>query len=203
MIKQYINLYFEKKKWRKLNKHNGTVKVNNFDSSLVSVGKYTYGKLNVINYSDRYQLKIGNYCSLAPEIIFVVCGEHNIKNISTFPFKVAFGLEKYEALSKGDIVIEDDVWIGVRATILSGVHIGQGAVVAAGSVVTEDVPPYAIVGGVPAKIIRYRFNSEVIQRLLKINYYNLDDKTINKKIKYLYEELNDTNVFNIIEHIKT
>lgn len=69
---------------------------------------------------------------------------------------------------KGNIDVEDDVWIGLNATICAGVHIGQGAVIAAGAVVTDNVPPYAIVGGVPAKIIKYRFTKELIQELLQI-----------------------------------
>lgn len=72
---------------------------------------------------------------------------------------------KHEATSKGDIVVKDDVWIGYGSIILSGVHIGQGAVIAAGSVVSHDVPPYAIVGGVPARLIKYRFSEEMTKKL--------------------------------------
>ena len=98
------------------------------------------------------------------------------------------GDPKAEAISKGDITI-DDVWIGFRATILSGVHIGQGAVVAAGAVVTKDVPPYAIIGGVPAKIIKYRFSPEVIEQLLKLDYSKLTDDMIWERIDDLYNSL--------------
>ena len=114
-----------------------------------------------------------------------------MQNISTFPFKVSFSLEEYEATSKGNIVIDDDVWIGYGATILSGVHIGQGAVIAAGAVVTKDVPPYAIVGGVPAKVIKYRFPQEMIEALLKIDYSKLDKNMISAHIDELYQELTD------------
>jgi serine acetyltransferase len=94
-----------------------------------------------------------------------------------------------EAVSKGDIVVGDDVWIGYGATILSGVHIGQGAVVAAGALVAKDVPPYAIVGGVPAKVIKYRFEPALIERLLEIDYSQLDDATIREHADDLYNGL--------------
>ena len=95
------------------------------------------------------------------------------------------------SLSKGDIKVDDDVWIGYGATILSGVHIGQGVVVAAGSVVTRDVPPYAIVGGVPANVIKYRFSSDLIEELLMIDYSKLTKEEIKKHITDLYRPLID------------
>lgn len=83
-----------------------------------------------------------------------------------------------ETQAKGNIIVNDDVWIGDSALILSGVEIGQGAVIAAGAVVTEDVPPYAIVGGVPARVIKYRFTDDVIKELVKIDYAKVDRKFI-------------------------
>ena len=94
-----------------------------FNVELVSVGNKSYGVLNVINHSDNYRLIIGNYCSIAPDVTFIVCGEHAINHISTFPFKAHCFEERFEAVSKGDIVIEDDVWIGTKAIIMSGVTI--------------------------------------------------------------------------------
>ena len=194
MIGRVLTLYHlfcEKKKWRKKNLHNDTVMGKWFDTALVSVGKKTYGRIDVINYSDRYKLYIGNYCSIAPEVLFLVCGEHAVDKISTYPFKVNFFGEKYEAISKGDIIIDDDVWIGARSTIMSGVHVGQGAVIAAGSVVTKDVPPYAIVGGVPAKIIKMRFSTECIKELLKIDFAQLDVEMIKQHYNELGQELRE------------
>ena len=110
-------------------------------------------------------------------------------HISTFPFRVHCLGHSVEAVSKGDIIVDDDVWIGYRSTVLSGVHIGQGAVIAAGSVVTSDVPPYAIVGGVPAKVIKYRFPQEIIDGLLQVDFSRLDDKLIGDHQAQLYEKL--------------
>ncbi|MGN9105593.1 DapH/DapD/GlmU-related protein [Oliverpabstia intestinalis] len=97
-----------------------------------------------------------------------------------------------ESFAKGDIRVDDDVWIGYGASIMSGVHIGQGAVVAAGAVVTKDVPPYAIVGGVPAKVIKYRFEPEMIEELLKVDYSELTKEDIEKHIDDLYRVCQET-----------
>ena len=100
--------------------------------------------------------------------------------------------ESLEGTSKGDIIVADDVWIGYRATILSGVHIGQGAVIAAGAVVTKDVPPYAIVGGVPARVIKYRFPEEMVGELMRIDYSKLTEEMVREHIEDLYSALKDT-----------
>lgn len=138
----------------------------------VHVGKKTYGVIDVRTYgkTDRH-LYIGNYCSIAGDVTFHLSPNHHLERISTFPF----GGDTENSLSKGDIVVDDDVWIGHHATILTGVHIGQGAVVAAGAVVNKDVPPYAIVGGVPAKIIKYRFSEDMIEKLMRIDFSKIDD----------------------------
>ena len=153
-VKKYISDFLIRKKWGRANTHNGTKMGNIFPIESVQVGNCTYGVLNVLvdNYGSK--LTIGNFCSIATRVTFVLCSEHNTKNISSFPYKVHIMGEKYEAISKGNIVVDDDVWIGYGAIIMSGVHIAQGAVVAAGAVVVTDIPPYAIVGGVPAKIIK-------------------------------------------------
>lgn len=111
------------------------------------------------------------------------------------------GLEIREARSKGSIVIKDDVWVGANSLILSGVTIGQGAVVAAGSVVTKDVPPYAIVGGNPAKIIRYRFEEKIIKKLLKIDYSKINPDKIIPNIKYWYEQVTEKNIDELLGKI--
>jgi len=125
------------------------------------------------------------------DVLFLLGGNHNIETFSTYPFKVMILGEKKEAWSKGPIIVEDDVWIGTRAMILSGVRIGQGAIIAAGAVVTKDVPPYSIVGGNPAKIIKYRFYKNLID-LIKTKDIKLilKEENIIKNIEDLYSPLN-------------
>jgi acetyltransferase-like isoleucine patch superfamily enzyme len=155
----------------------------------IHIGKGTYGMIDALFSSKEGQLIIGNYCSIANGVKFLPSTDHPLDRISTYPFKAMYLTGELEALCKGDIVVEDDVWIGYGATVLSGVHIGQGAVVAAGAVVTKDVPPYAIVGGVPAKILKYRFEPDMIQELLKVDYAKLDLETIRAHQADLYQPL--------------
>lgn len=190
-ISSIIEKYMKKKKWRSKNPENDTVMGNIFNGDLVEVGIKTYGVLNVINHSNNYRLSIGNYCSIAPDVLFVVCGDHPTDRISTFPFKAHCLGAGFEAISNGDIKVEDDVWIGSRATILSGITIGQGAVVAAGSVVTHDVPPYCIVAGVPARIMKKRFSEDMINELLRLDYSKLTKDLINDHIDDLYKPIHN------------
>lgn len=189
MLGNLIRLYLSRKQWRKNNKHNETAVVSLFDQKYVKVGKYTYGDLDVSGSRADCQLIIGNFCSIGGGVLFLLAREHFLSCVSTFPFKAKCTYGGDEAGSKGDILVDSDVWIGQRAIILSGVHIGQGAVIAAGSVVTKDVPPYAIVGGVPAKVIKYRFSEDIVGELLKIDYKKMDFNIVNKNMDVLYTEI--------------
>lgn len=161
-----------------------------FEINTVSVGKETYGLLNIISHNEVNRLEIGNYCSIAPNVVFVLSGEHATDYISTFPFKThTLKSQKYEAESHGNIIVDDDVWIGTGAIIMSGVHIHQGAVIAAGAVVTKDVQPYEIVGGIPAKTLRKRFEQDIINELLNVDYSALDKQQIKEHIDDLYVPL--------------
>lgn len=173
-----------KKEWQKKNSNNWTYPANIFDSDLVEVGRCTYGRID-IRSDTKNMLKIGNFCSIADKVTFMLGLDHPANLISTYPFKNYF-FNGISAISKGDIILDDDVWIGYNVTILSGVHIGQGAIVAAGAVVTKDVPPYAIVGGVPAKVIKYRFSSDVVEQLMQLDYGKLTDELIHEHEKELY-----------------
>ena len=115
-------------------------------------------------------------------VTFHLSPNHHLERISTFPF----GGDAENSLSKGDIVVDDDVWIGHHATILTGVHIGQGAVIGAGALVNSDIPPYAIAVGVPAKVIRYRFSQEIIEKMLQLKWWQWPDEEIREKIDKFY-----------------
>ena len=190
-IIKYFRLNFFKRNWRKINYDNGTLAINYFPINLVKIGKNTYGELNIVTFNSNSKLKIGSYCSIAQNVTFLLDVEHNINHISTYPFLAKCFEKGDEAFSKGNIIVDDDVWIGYGSIIMSGVHIGQGAVIAAGAVVTKDVPPYAIVGGVPAKVIKYRFNEKMIAELMKIDYGKLTNELIQKHVSDLYSELNN------------
>lgn len=180
-----------KLKWKQKNKHNYTGVANIFDESLVIVGNYVYGTLEILNDTTDSKLKIGNFTSIGEEVIFLLGREHYTNNISTYPYKVKVLNQKVEAFSKGDIIVCDDVWIGHGAIILSGVNIGQGAVVAAGAIVTKDVPPYAIVGGNPAKIIKYRFAPDIGKKLEQIDFSKLDQDIVKEHIEELYQKVDE------------
>lgn len=104
-----------------------------------------------------------------------------------------------EAINKGDILVDDDVWIGYGVKIMSGVHNGQGAVIAAGAVVTKDVPPYAIVGGIPGKIIKYRFSEKIIKYMITLDYQRLEDDLLKAHINDLYTSLSNLSLKEIME----
>ena len=179
-----------KKKWHKLHPNSDTTPMNDFDFEHVLIGKGTYGELNVVDFGGNAKLIINNYVSIAQHVSFILNAEHYTDHISTYPFKVKISrTQNTESFSKGNIIVDDDVWIGYGATIMSGVHIGQGAVVAAGAIVTKDIPPYAIVGGVPAKIINYRFEDDIIKELLKVDFKMIDEHLISTYQDDLYEKL--------------
>lgn len=190
--------------WRKQNFDNYTnLVINGSLFSNITVGKCSYGNINAIfSNKSSVSLIIGNYVSIAPDVLFIPESEHDYSNLLTYPFKVMTLGEKYEAFSKGSIIVEDDVWIGARSIILSGVRIGQGAVIAAGSVVTKDVEPYSIVGGNPAKLIKYRFNNEIIEKLKSINIGLLTTENIKNNVNLLYSNLTSNNIDDIIELLK-
>lgn len=191
-LKNIIARQKRAKMWREYNQNNSTTCANEFDPRNVEVGNYTYGELIVLNFGENEKLKIGSFCSIASGVVFSLNADHFTNHISTFPFKVKVLNEQIkEAASKGDIIVDDDVWIGQNAIILSGVHIGQGSVIAAGAVVSKDVPAYAIVGGVPAKVIKYRFEPGMIDELLKLDYSKLTKEMIEEHVGELYQELTD------------
>lgn len=193
----YLNWFL----WKRANRHNRTAPVNVFDRTKVKVGKGSYGGLEVYFYgTEGERLEIGNYVSIGPQVRFLGGGEHDLNGISIYPFR-ALVTGKPEAICKGPIVVKDDAWIGMGASILSGVTIGQGAVVAAGAVVVKDVPPYAIVGGVPAKLIRWRFPESVREQLAKIDWSKVTDEHA-RELKDLWSmSVTEVNAAELVERL--
>ena len=182
----------------------------------IFIGDYTYyddsispmdfEKNNILfNYPEFVdRLIIGKFCSIACGTKFIMgTANHRINSVSTYPFNVFGG--KWEELTpphlsqlpfKGDIVVGNDVWFGRECVVMPGVKIGDGAIIGAYSVVTKDVPPYTVVGGNPAKVIRKRFDDKLIKLLLEIKWWDFEIEKITKilpllcnpDLEYAYEE---------------
>ena len=143
----------------------------------------------------REKLIIGKFCSIACGTKFLFnCANHTLKSLSTYTFPLFYEeweLEKSNITTawdnKGNIIIGNDVWIDYEAVIMAGVHIGDGAIIAARAVVTKDVPPYTIVGGTPAKEIRKRFDAEVIEQLLIQKWWDWSTDKIHQCLPYIAE----------------
>ncbi len=140
-----------------------------------SIGNYTYGSPKI--YANPENFKIGKFCSIASDVVFYAGGEHNYNWISSYNFSPKFKCIPCTK-SKGDVIIGNDVWLADGVLVLSGVTIGDGAVIAARSVVTKDVKPYEIVGGNPARHIKFRFSESQINSLLEIKWWNWDIEKI-------------------------
>ena len=193
--KNKLSLIIQQAKWRTLHPQSKMKATSLFPLNCISVGSFSYGDLNVVAFNRNTKLMIGNCVSVAQNVVFILDAEHSTNSISTFPYrtKIAHSVSQ-EAFSKGDIIVDDDVWIGYGATILSGVHIGQGAVIAAGALVSSNVEPYSIVGGVPAKIIKKRFNEEKIEYCKTLNYSMLTKELIQLHLDELYCSIEDMTI---------
>jgi acetyltransferase-like isoleucine patch superfamily enzyme len=134
-------------------------------------------------------VRIGAFCSIGPDVVFVTGGIHPVDWVSSFPFRAKFGLpgafKDGMPMTRGPVVVGNDVWIGGEAMVLSGVTIGDGAVVAARAVVTRDVPPYAVVAGTPARLLRFRFDERTVEELLQIRWWEWPDKKIVEAVPFL------------------
>jgi len=202
LFKWKIVNYFRFKKfcreYKKSNKHNYTFPENFFSLSKVEIGNNTYGPVKIIDFGlEEEKIKIGSFCSIASEVTFLLSGEHNYKTVSTYPYHSIIINDKENTICRGPIIIEDDVWIGYGCIILSGVKIGKGAVIGAGTVVAKDVPPYSIF--VNGKVIKYRFEKNIIDELMKIDYSKFDKKFIEDNITLLDSKISVDVVKKLIE----
>jgi virginiamycin A acetyltransferase len=168
----------------------------------ISIGDYTYYDdfENVENFEKNVKyhfdfvgdkLIIGKFCMIASDVKFIMNGANHLTNaLTTYPFAI-FGhgwedaMEGKQYPQKGDIHIGNDVWIGYNTTIMAGVTIGDGAIIATNATVIKDVAPYSIVGGNPATEIKKRFSVDVIERLLKIKWWNWDIEKITRNVQNL------------------
>jgi len=158
-----------------------------------SVGKHTYGSHNIEIYywGENTWLDIGNFCSISGHIHVYLGGNHRIDWATTYPFGHinqsifnSFNGQGHPQ-TKGNVVIGNDVWIGTHVTIMSGVTIGDGACIASNSVITKDIEPYSVVGGNPHKLIKKRFDDKIINQLLELKWWDMDDYAINEMSPYL------------------
>ena len=196
--KSEYNILKLRSKFRKENKHNNVSIISGNSIKNIKVGNYSYGMINFHDHFDGSELIIGSFCSIAAGNYFSIGGEHYYNRISTFPFQAIFE-GQHASFSKGNIIIGDDVWIGVNCTFLSGVKVGTGAVIGAGSVVVKDIPPYSIAAGNPCKVIKYRFENDVIDKLLEIDFCKINKDTYAKFSEFLNTELDANRLNQFVE----
>lgn len=197
-IETRIKIIMFKIRWRTLNRNNSTVPINLFNPENVKVGQKTYGELNInLGTNPKRTIEIGSFCSIAPNVSFVI-NPHNYRFFSSWGWQIhEYNERNYEWEEKTSIVVEDDVWIGQGATILGGAILRQGCVVGANTVVSSEIPPYAIYAG--GRIIKYRFSPEVCGKLNQIDYSKVDSKII-KAIKGWHRiEITDENIDEFIK----
>lgn len=169
----------------------------------VRVGPYSYGAPKV-RFADAHTLSIGSFCSFADNIQIFLGGNHDPHHVSTYPFHAFADLWPHSpplpsnVRSKGDVVIGSDVWIGSHACLLSGITVGHGAIIGAYSVVSKDVPPYAVVAGNPARVVGMRFDVQTIEALLACAWWNLSPSRLQELLPLLASD----NVQALIEAAK-
>jgi acetyltransferase-like isoleucine patch superfamily enzyme len=167
------------------------------------IGEFTYGEPNVYFKTENSNLIIGKYCSIAGNVTIFLGGNHPLDWVSTYPFSSDYFEKDFPFfnhisdcnISKGDVIIGNDVWIGYGSLILSGVSISNGAVIAAGSVVSKNIGAYEIWGGNPARLIKKRFSDAQIAQLEKIEWWDWPIERINK----LSKEFCSTNIDQFIK----
>jgi len=167
----------------------------------ISVGRHTLYPAYIISAEPNDRVVIGNYCSISYGVVIIANHGHNMTTgygdyrVSTFALagiaKTGFKPSYWLPEKRNFVVIGSDVLVGTYAIILPGVTVGHGAIIGAGSVVTRDIPPYAVAAGVPARILRYRYSKEQIEKLLQIAWWNWDEQKISDNMDYFYGKVDD------------
>lgn len=180
-----------------MNEIRGCIPTMTTEDPRISIGRYTYGGATFKLWSESDRIEIGAFCSFAEGVLVFGGGEHRPDWVTTHPLRIAFNSpgagQDGHPHSKGPTKIGNDVWVGHGAFILSGVQVGDGACIGAGALVARDVPPYSIIAGNPARLVRFRFSEEQIASLLEIRWWTWPVEQIRR-----YESLlcsNDIDAF--------
>ncbi|SOH03414.1 hypothetical protein KSMBR1_0903 [Candidatus Kuenenia stuttgartiensis] len=163
----------------------------NPDLAGFNIGDKSYGKPRILFPGSGASLSIGKYTSIADDVVIMLGGEHRSDLATTSPLNLYYRewlAIKAHPITKGDVIIGNDVWIGREALILSGVTIGNGVVIGAKALVTKDVAPYSIVGGNPARHIRFRFPEEIIAELIEMAWWDWPEEIVREAVPYLLSE---------------
>lgn len=203
IIKHILVIFYSLKRQVKVDK-NSTVSYkvikntykSKFLGSVICYGNVSIGRFTVINgpatriVAQVNTIKIGSFCSIASGVVIQEY-YHKYERVSTFYMNNYFfeGKPNNDIFSKGDIIIEDDVWIGSNSVILSGVKIGRGSIIGAGSVVTKSIPKYSIVAGNPARVIKKRFTNQIINELEELKWWDWDEIKISQNKEFFNKKI--------------
>jgi virginiamycin A acetyltransferase len=156
---------------------------------ITSWGEGTYGLPSIVSFDKKSTVSVGKYVSIASRVTFLLGANHKSGMVTTYPIdRINSSKTTEDANERGNIEIGNDVWIGYGVTIIGDVKIGDGAIIGAEALVVDDVPPYAVVGGVSAKVLKYRFDDEQIRKLQAIKWWDWDRETIQERESDIYSK---------------